>query len=101
MPNQGRIPKLLIAILDAVGANANPRTKQESTGILDFLFNPNNKTNSLQYDRGNSKYGEVEVKYIPRGTKSTVFKCEDFYICMFNLLEILFETINTNELLSL
>ncbi len=72
MPNQGRIPKLLIAILDAVGANANPRTKQESTGTLDFLFNPNNKTNSLQYDRGNSKYGDVEVKYIPRGTKTTV-----------------------------
>ncbi len=72
MPNQGRIPKLLTALFDAVGKNANPTTKQESTGLLDFLFDPKNNRNSLQYDRGGSKYGEVEVKYIPRGTKATV-----------------------------
>ncbi|MEM9981844.1 MAG: hypothetical protein AAF734_05060 [Bacteroidota bacterium] len=72
MATEGKLPKLLIAIQEAVGINATPTNKKEPTGLVDFLFSPNNKTGTIRYDRGNNKYGEVEVKYIPRGTRDTV-----------------------------
>ena len=72
MPFEGKIVKLMLGIKKAVGNTANPSTKNEPTGILKFLFDKDNFTGAVNYDRGNSKNGEVEVNYIPRGTKSTV-----------------------------